>query len=795
MEIEFFKEIGAKKRKCKLCGSTFWSIEEKENCGDIPCGKYEFIDEQIIKKYNDMSSMRSAFISFFEKRNHKKIDRYPVIARWRDDVFFVNASIYDFQPHCTSGLVPPPANPLVISQPCIRFVDLDYVGFSGRHLSNFEMMAHHAFNSKDEYIYWDEETARYCHDFLTELGVDERKVAYKETPWVGGGNAGNALEVIVAGLELATLVFMDLKSDENGTIVIGDEKFSPMKMKIVDTGYGLERFLWCASQKKNIYEAVYPEVLDKIKEFAKILEIEKIYAIADHTRALGILLCDGVVPSNVKEGYLVRHIIRRTLRLMEEVGISVPIYEIVFLHEKNLEGIVSLKKTRNTIIEILELEKERYKTTLEKGEKLVRRLLSEKKEIKDDDLIDYYDTYGLPPVVVEKICNEHNISIIIPKNFNKLVAKRHAKVDVKIKEEEEAYEVEPTELLYYKDEKLLEFNAKVIYSSGNEVVLDRTAFYPEGGGQGCDNGIFIVNGKEVEVREVRKVGSVVVHALSEPVSKNSIVNCKVNEERREGHKRHHTATHIIIGACRALFGEHIWQAGAQKFEDYGRIDITHYSKLDRDEVKKLELYANQIVMKNLKIDKFFLNRDEAEKKYGFRLYQGGAPLTSKIRIVKIGDFDVQACGGTHCAYTSEVGVIKILKTERIQDGVVRIEFSAGISAIKRIQEVEELVNKACDIFGIKIENLPRIAKKFFDEWKFLKKELEKLRKEKIEMKEDVIGDIKLIYALLELNAKEIIPIAGKVIEEENRIAIIGGKKDGSITVARSKNLNINCAEV
>jgi len=146
-QLDYFKENGFVRKKCPKCQTNFWTRDaETEFCGDPPCVSYSFIGAPVFKKEYDISSMREAYLSFFEKNGHTRVDRYPVIARWRDDIYLTIASIADFQPFVTSGLVPPPANPLTISQPCIRLDDLDAVGRSGRHLTTFEMMAHHCFN-------------------------------------------------------------------------------------------------------------------------------------------------------------------------------------------------------------------------------------------------------------------------------------------------------------------------------------------------------------------------------------------------------------------------------------------------------------------------------------------------------------------------------------------------------------------------------------------------------------------------------------------------------------------------
>jgi len=270
-DIEYFKENGFVRKQCEKCGSYFWTRDKDiKTCGDAPCEIYSFIGSPIFKERSP-DEVRESFLSFFEDRSHTRLGRYPVVARWRDDIYLTIASIADFQPFITSGKVPPPANPLVISQPCIRLEDLESIGKSGRHLTIFEMMGHHAFNKRgEEEIYWKNDTVRYCDDFLRQLGVDMESVTYKEAPWVGGGNAGPCLEVITGGLELATLVFMDLELSPRGDINMEGQQYRKMNTYIVDTGYGLERFVWASKGTPTVYDAMFPTVIKELVNAAGI---------------------------------------------------------------------------------------------------------------------------------------------------------------------------------------------------------------------------------------------------------------------------------------------------------------------------------------------------------------------------------------------------------------------------------------------------------------------------------------------------------------------------------------------
>ncbi len=271
--VPFFKENGFMRKKCVSCGSHFWTQNSSENyCGDSPCVRYSFIGKSPASRSYSVHDMRELFLSFFEENGHKRIRPYPVVARWRDDVFLVGASIYDFQPYVTEGLIPPPANPLVISQPSIRFTDIDNVGPTlGRHDLMFEMGGAHAFNYPDKEIYWMDQTIRYHHQLATEkFGLKSDTLSYKEHFWSGGGNAGPDVECLCAGLEISTLVFMQYK-------VEGD-KLTKLPIRTVDTGYGIERWAWLSQGKPSAFQVIYGPVLDKIFELASVKFDEKLVA-------------------------------------------------------------------------------------------------------------------------------------------------------------------------------------------------------------------------------------------------------------------------------------------------------------------------------------------------------------------------------------------------------------------------------------------------------------------------------------------------------------------------------------
>nr|QNO53333.1 alanine--tRNA ligase [Methanosarcinales archaeon ANME-1 ERB6] len=861
-EIEYFKEEGFIRKKCDKCGSHFWTRDKDRNiCGDAPCEIYSFIGRPIFEE-RSVEEVREAFLSFFEHCSHKhtRMKRYPVVARWRDDIYLNIASIANFQPLVTSGKVAPPANPLVISQPCIRLEDLESIGKSGRHLTMFEMMGHHAFNKRgEEEIYWKNETVKYCDGFLRQLGVDMNSITYKEAPWVGGGNAGPCLEVITNGLELATLVFMDLKLSPrgDGEISLNGQRYNKMDTYIVDTGYGLERFVWASKGTPTVYDAIFPGIINELVdaagiehpmekhsdtmtkiaslsgtmssgEIAKRLNItpefinnilkpmESIYAVADHSKCLAFMLADGIVPSNAKEGYLVRLVLRRAFRMLKALGIEMPLENIILTQIKTLRrSFPELENAVDRVVEIVSLEHRRYGETLSKGDRIVRQKAREWKQkgeqkIPLDTLINLYDTHGLPPEFVKEVATEQEAGIVqvdIPENFYSLVASMHSGAE---KEKDKNGDVEPfveemkektktipaTKKLYYEKPSAVEFEATVLDVIDDSVVLDRTLFFPEGGGQPADTGVLTLKdeGRALNVLDVQEMDGVILHKIENGgISKGAVVSGHIDVERRVAHTRHHSATHIVVCAARKVLGEHVWQAGAQKGEKRARIDITHFKRISNTERREIEMLANRMVMENKDIIARFEDRNEAERKYGFDIYQGGVPPGKKIRIVRIGaDDDVQACAGTHCSKTGEVGPIKILRTERIQDGIERIEYSAGEAAVEAMQAREELIRESASVLRVPHDKLPSAVERFFDEWKQLRKENERLRSKISEQRirlltehaKEISGVNVIAEVLPDADTKEMMKIASQ-LSKDNFLTILIGKKEKRASVVSS----------
>lgn len=824
-QLDFFKTNGFQRKVCPSCSMAFWTLDAGRSfCGDPPCVEYSFVGSPATKREFGLSEMRETFLSFFEKRGHARVARYPVVARWRDDIYLTIASIADFQPHVTSGEVAPPANPLTISQPCIRLNDLDSVGKSGRHLTTFEMMAHHVFNYPENYIYFKDQTVAYCHEFLTQtLGMAAEEITYKENPWAGGGNAGPAIEVLIRGLEVATLVFMKWVADPEGPIDVKGERYREMDLQIVDTGYGLERLVWISNGAPTIYQALFPETVRFLLREAgleervndprvqrmladtarassimsvdtgtKVLELrrrvheslrekgvdiafdemmavweplEKVYALSDHARCLAFMLGDGIVPSNVKAGYLTRMVVRKCLRMMDELKLTLSLADIVDLQLKAIEAdFPELSAHKEYIHTVLDLETQRYQETLEKGRRLVEREAKafKGKEFPLEKLIDLYDSQGLNPEIVKAVAEPLGVRVDVPDDFYSEVANKHAKAKPEeLGQQAEAQEdvrfaaLPATRAIFYEDSTVKDFHANVLWSEGDLVVLDQTAFYAEGGGQPADQGVIHTGGHngdtgpKAQVVDVQKYasahgGHVIVHKLAgaSPFKKGDKIHGHVDWDRRTGHTRHHTATHLILASAKQVLGFHTWQGGAQKGYDRSRVDIQHYQRISDEQLRRIEEIANNAVLENRVVEKVWMPRDAAEKAFGMQLYQGGVPKGRDVRVVTVKDpagqkpglasaeadvFDVECCGGTHVLSTSDIGPIKILRSERIQDGLERIEFAAGMAAIRQMQRKDELLKEAAETLSVPQEQVPQAAQRFFEEWKQLRKENDALK--------------------------------------------------------------------
>ncbi|MGC8533720.1 MAG: alanine--tRNA ligase [Candidatus Parvarchaeum sp.] len=773
--VDSLIELGLKRYRCKVCGKNFWSFTEKEKCGDVDCiGEYTFFNKNISSLKESYEGIWKEFSRFFKKTGHKEIKRYPVVARWRDDIYFVEAAIDDFAPYVIKGIAEPPANPLVIPQICLRFNDINNVGLSGRHLTSFVMAEEAAFNTKKKKTYFDKEAIKYITNWiLNGLKIKKEELTFIEDAWAGAGYAGSCLEYFAGGLELGNQVYM--------RYVISDNKLEEIPTKTIDMGAGLERWSWVVNNTPTIYEATFPKVIEFIKrkvglayddeevkkiyehigkidfekvgiedaiksiaeetkkdeqEIKKLLsDMQAVYSIADHTRTLLVAIHDGALPSNVGGGYNLRNILRRALNFIQSKKWDLDINEVIEEHKKEFgRWFEDLKNTETK--PIIDKEIERYKEFRERNDRLISSLL-EKKEIKEDEMLELYESKGITIDDIKTVAQIEGKEIALPEKFYSDINKAK-----KRKTENEDYSfiqgIVPTKKLFY-DEKIKKQKAKVIkIVRPNKLILDQTIFYPEMGGQKSDRGK--INNSNVVNVEIKD--DVIIHYLDEinGFKENQEIEMEINPERRELLRRHHTATHIINQACRRVLGEFVYQNGAEKDIDQAHLDVTYFDRLSEEQVNKIERLANEVVSDNMKIKANIMPRERAETKYGMSIYQGGVVPNANIRIVKIDKYDVEACGGLHCNSTGEVGLIKIVKTERIQDGVVRIVFKAYKPALEYIEKNESILQGLSKMWSVSTDDLNKTAERIFNDYKKYKVRFEESEfsriKEIIQSKDD-----------------------------------------------------------
>ncbi len=765
--VKALKEKGFSRHSCNKCHRHYWTKKtDQHTCGDPACsGGFRFIGKPQGKKLSYIEVWKK-FADIHQKLGYTPIKRYPVVARWNPTVDFTIASIAAFQPNVVSGEIKPPANPLVIPQFCLRFGDIDNVGITG-HFVGFVMMGEAAFVPPEEYKVND----YFMHHikWLTDgMGLKLEDLTIHEDGWAGGGNFGPCMEFFSHGLEVSNQVYMQFEATPSGS--------KELAIKVLDMGQGQERAAWFTQGTATAYDATFPHVLKKLthatgvridqellKKFvplspylnvgevtdldkawkdvakqlgmevselrAKIEPIAGLYSVAEHSRALLVALTDGALPSNVGGMYNLRVILRRALGFIDKNKWKVDICDVCDWHAEELKPIFpELSDNLANVRKIIEVEKLKYQATSESTTAALSKIAA--KELTTDDLITLYDSKGIMPEEIARVAEQHGKKVSIPKNFYALVAARH---EAKEKGEQETKTeraeklaldgIPDTEILYWQDWKPEEFDARVLKVIGNNIVLDKTVFYPVSGGQLADHGEL---GKSYVV-DVFKQGGVIVHVLSDKpgFSEGDTVHGKVNIERRKQLAQHHTSTHIINAAARIVLGPHANQASAKKDIDKASIDITHYQTITDEELARIEAEANKIVKKAIKVNKMLISKEEAEQKYGFAIYQGGVAPGKTLRIVDIEGIDVEACGGTHLNNTSEAEVIKIIKSNKIKDGVVRIVFSAGEAAKKIAAQEKEHIRKLAALLECTPPQIPGRAQELFDKWKKARKASQK----------------------------------------------------------------------
>jgi len=756
---------GFVRKICSTCEIPFWSVDiNRQVCGDPACNGEEgfsFIGKSPAKEPLSYAETWKKFKKMFEGFGYTPIKRYPVVARWNPTMEYTNASIAAFQPYVVSGEIKPPAERLTIPQFCMRFNDIDNVGITGSHCTGFVMVGQLQFVPPER---WNQNEAfRHMFEWNTKgLGLKKEHMTFHEDAWAGGGNLGCCMEFFSGNAELWNQVYMLYEQTPSGV--------KDLKMKVLDMGLGLERNAWFTQGTNTIYDAIMPETLSKILKIVNfdfdrelqrkfvpyggmlnldevesinlaweavskqvgypvneikkhILPLAAVYSVAEHSRSLLFAMNDGALPSNVGGGYNLRILLRRMLGFLEQYKWNIDPRELLAWHAKELKPIFpELTENLDNIGKILDVEKAKFKTTRQKASHIIKRILEKEEEVSEDKLIQLYDSNGISPELLKEEAKKQGKKIHVPEGFYAMVAEKHG-TSIRIAKAKETHydlhDIPHTKPMYFDDWKKSQWVSKCVKVVDNYVILDQTYFYPTSGGQDHDLGS--MNGQLVVT--IIKQGPFILHLLdSTPAMKEGdVVNCGLNFDRRLQLTQHHTSTHIIGAAARELLGHHINQAGARKTVEKAHIDITHYESLSEQDIEAIEKRANEIVQESIPIVKGFEAREDAERKYGVTIYQGGVAPGKELRIVNITGLDVQACGGTHLDNTREAELIKILKTAKIQDGIVRLIFAAGKAAKQYLQQDADLLAECAALLGCEKNQVYGRAMELFTKWKKVKK--------------------------------------------------------------------------
>ena len=768
--FEMLKSSGFQRKKCPKCGVYFWARTERSTCGNANCqGGYTFIGNPPTKKRFDYLQTWKEYEKFFKKLGYLSVPRKPVVARWRNDTYWVGASVYGFQPYVVLGEIKPPSNAVVIPQLSLRFNDIDNVGITGSHYVCFDMLGQLHFEKKKDY-----DMAKYFTEYYTwivqGMGVSKDELVLHEDAWAGGGTFGPCIEFFSRGLEIGNQVYMQYAVTDSGS--------KELDIKVLDMGQGHERVPWLCHGNSNSYETTFPTVVEKLKKITavdydeklmqkflpysaylnvdevddidktwgfvagkvgldvaelkeKILPLQAVYSIAEHARAALVALQDGALPSNVGGGYNLRIILRRALGFIEEYGWKVDLAEVAEWNAVYLKPLYpELVEETENVRKIFDSEKAKFVSNRKRSRQIISNSLGQK--ISEKKLVELYDCQGINPDFLRSEFAKQGKEIVVPDDFYAKVSELHEQKTQKTatrKEKLPLPKLHATGKLYLQDWKKTDFSAKVVYAKENFVVLDKTLFYPTSGGQIHDLGT--IEGERVS--DIILQDNVIVHIMKSKtrLKEGASVNGEIDFERRKQLTQHHSGAHLVNLACQNILGRHCWQAGAAKEMHKARLDITHYAQISDPELKKIEAFCNDVIKKDCKVKKEFLSREKAEEKYGMRIYQGGFVPGKELRIVSIvcKDFvDSEACGGTHVNSTGEVEHLKILNSTRIQDGVIRINYVCGKASAKTSEASSNVLDETAKILGVSKKAVPARAEELFKKWKIARKALKKKNK-------------------------------------------------------------------
>ncbi|MEO0178328.1 MAG: alanine--tRNA ligase, partial [candidate division WOR-3 bacterium] len=638
------------------------------------------------------NEVRKTFLEFFKEKGHLIYPSSSLLPRGDNTLLFTNAGMNQFKIYFL-GEAEPPSKRITTCQKCLRaggkHNDLDNVGFTRRHHTFFEMLGNFSFGDyfKREAILWawelltqvfkipkeklyvsvyykDEEAYNIWKD---EVGIEEKRIFKfdeKDNFWEMGdvGPCGPSTEIHYdlgdEMLEIWNIVFMEFNRKSDGSL-------EPLPKKNVDTGMGLERLLSILEGVNNNYHtSLFMPIINEIEKLTGFKYEENTgvahRVIADHIRALVFAISDGIYPSNYSRGYVLRRILRRAYKFAQKLNVNEPIlYKLVdVVYEIMKDAYPELSNNLNNVKEIIKSEEEKYIQTIGKNVIYLYEVIENSKEvIKGEDIFRLYDTYGIPIDLIEEYAKDKNLKLDL-EGYDKLLEERKRQTREKrniLLIENWDYIDEDYNGSKFVGYDFLEYKTKIakykIEDDKVYIVLFESPFYPEGGGQVGDKGILILEDSKIYIEDTKKIGSDIVlfGKIEGKFNKNLQAIAKVNEKLRKANMRAHTATHLLHSSLHRIIGEHARQQGSLVENDRLRFDFSHPKPLTDEEIKEIEKLVNEKILENLEVSWEY-------KKYLDAINEGAIAIFEEkygdiVRVVSIGDFSKELCGGTHVRRT------------------------------------------------------------------------------------------------------------------------------------------------
>lgn len=737
------------------------------------------------------AELRTAFLEYFKSQGHEIVASSPLVPANDPTLLFTNAGMVQFK-EVFLGQEPRPYVRATSSQRCVRaggkHNDLENVGYTARHHTFFEMLGNFSFGD-----YFKREAIQYAWDFLTnilelppeklwvtvyhedkeaediwlkEMKIDPNnfsRLGEKDNFWSMGdtGPCGPCSEIFydhgeeVAGgppgspdedgdryVEIWNLVFMQFDRAADG-------KMTPLPKPSVDTGMGLERLAAVMQGVHSNYDIdLFKNLIDAVAKACntKDLKDNSLKVIADHIRSCVFLIVDGVLPSNEGRGYVLRRIIRRAIRHGHKLGMKDLFFHKLVgpLANEMGEAYQELVDSKAHVERILKMEEERFDETLDIGIKILEDDIAslKGKEIPGSTVFRLYDTYGFPVDLTNDIARERGLTLDMAGFEKEMDAQRDRarsasqfavdysdKINIEGATEFTGYEKlhdSGKVIALFKDGESTE---KLFEGESGMVILDRTPFYAESGGQAGDQGILGKDGSEFIVQDTQKQGGKVFGHLGS-VHKGEIcigdtLQANVHESERRDTAHHHSATHLMHAALRKVLGDHVAQKGSLVDHKRLRFDFSHYEPVTPEQLCEIETIVNEHIRLNHPVETSIMTLEEAKKSGAMALF--GEKYEDNVRVLKMSDFSVELCGGTHVKRTGDIGVFKIISETGIASGVRRIEAVSGQCALNWINSGEEKLNNVANMLKGDRATVEDRVRQMLDRSRSLEKELDQLK--------------------------------------------------------------------